>query len=227
MNRAEKAAVVEELASEIQEAETIFAIDYRGISVPQAAELRARLRDADARFRVVKNTLSERAADEAGADALKALLEGPTALAFVKGDAALAAKALNDAARATNVLDFKGGVMNGSTLTAEDIRSIARLPAREVLYGHLVGVVASPVTSLVRGLNQLISGLAVALQQIHDEGKVGDASAEMPSLDAQEDTQKAAEQPDPDDPDTGPASEPGADQPDQAEGEDTPAETQE
>ena len=173
MNRDQKAAVVDELADEIRDAEAVFAVDYRGISVPQAAELRIRLRDADARFRVVKNSLTERAADKAGAEGLRELLEGPTALTFVKGDAALAAKALNDMARATQVLDFKGGTMNGATLTAEDIRSIARLPAREVLYGQLVGVVASPITGLARTLNALLSGVAVALGQIRDEGKLG------------------------------------------------------
>ena len=94
MNREQKAAAVAEIAESIKEADAVFAVDYRGISVPQAAELRTHLRDADATFRVVKNSLTERAADEAGAEALKALLEGPTALTFVRGDAALAAKAM-------------------------------------------------------------------------------------------------------------------------------------
>ena len=254
MDRAQKAAVIEELAGDIRDAEAVFAVDYRGISVPQAAELRTKLRDADARFRVVKNTLSERAADEAGAEGLKTMLEGPTALAFVRGDAALAAKALSDAARETNLLEFKGGLMNGSALSAEDIRSIARLPGRDVLYGQFVGVLASPVTGLVRGLNALISGLAIALQQAVDEGKVGQAaqaapdaaeaapaasapdadaaetaaaSEETPSTDAITDTQAAAEAAPPEDPDAGPAGEPAPAQPDQAEGEDSPAETQE
>src|SRR4051794_17161604 len=173
MNRDQKAAAIAEIAQNIQESDAVFAVDYRGISVPQAANLRTKLRDADTRFRIVKNTLSARAVDEAGADGLKGLLDGPTALAFVKGDAALAAKALNDTARATNVLEFKGGVMNGDALSAEDIVSIARLPSRDVLYGQFVGVLASPVTGLVRGLSSLISGLAIALQQVADEGKVG------------------------------------------------------
>jgi large subunit ribosomal protein L10 len=179
MNRDQKAAVVDELAEEIRGAEAVFAVDYRGISVPQAAELRGRLREADARFRIVKNSLTERAADKAGAEGLRDVLEGPTALTFVQGDAALAAKALNDMARVTQLLDFKGGTMNGSTLSADDIRSIARLPARDVLYGQLVGVVASPITGLARTLNALLSGVAVALGQIRDEGKIGgDAPAE-------------------------------------------------
>ena len=161
MNRDQKAAVVEEIAGHIQSAEAIFAVDYRGISVSQVADLRAKLRDADARFRVVKNSLSERAADQAGMETLKPLLVGPTALAFVKGDAALAAKALNDVARQLNLLEFKGGVMNGSVLTADEVRSIARLPSRDVLNAQLVGTIAAPLTGLVRGLNALISGLAI------------------------------------------------------------------
>src|SRR6059058_2984953 len=94
MNRDQKAAAIAEIAQNIQESDAVLAVDYRGISVPQAAELRAKLRDADTRFRVVKNTLTERAADQAGAESLKPLLEGPTALTFVRGDVALAAKAL-------------------------------------------------------------------------------------------------------------------------------------
>jgi large subunit ribosomal protein L10 len=187
MNRDQKAAAIAEIATEIQESSAVFAVDYRGISVPQAAELRAKLRDADTRFRVVKNTLTERAADQAGAESLKALLEGPTALAFVRGDAAAAAKAIADYARATDLLPFKGGLMDGDTLDPEQIRAISRLPSREVLYQQLVGVVASPITGLVRTLNALISGLAVQLGQIRDQGLVGgDAPAAEPEAAAEE-----------------------------------------
>src|SRR3954463_9818130 len=114
MDRTQKAAVIEEVAQQIQEAEAIYAVDYRGASVPQAAELRTRLREADATFRVVKNTLSERAAEEVGADGLKALLQGPPAMPFARGDAAAAAKALRDFRRSTQntLLEFKGGWMN-------------------------------------------------------------------------------------------------------------------
>ena len=166
MNREQKAAVIDEIAAEIREADAIYAVDYRGISVPAAAELRSKLREADATFRIVKNTLTERAADKAEIAELKELLEGPTALTFVRGDAALAAKALNDQARVTETLEFKGGFMNGAPLSPDDIKSIARLPSREVLYGQLVGVVASPITGLARGLGSLLGGLAVALGQI-------------------------------------------------------------
>jgi large subunit ribosomal protein L10 len=180
MNREQKAAAVEEIAGQIKEADAVFAVDYRGISVPDAADLRARLREADATFRVVKNSLTERAADRAGADALRALLEGPTALTFVRGDAATAAKALSDFGRAADALAFKGGLMEGEEVTVDQIKSIARLPARDVLYGQLVGTVASPLTGLVRGLNGLVSGIAVALQQVVDQGLLpaGEAAAE-------------------------------------------------
>src|ERR1700752_12925 len=100
MNRDQKAAVVEDIVGQIRSSDAVFAVDYRGISVAQAAELRAKLRDSGTKFRGVKNSLSGRAGDQAGVEALKAMLEGPTAVAFVSGDAALAAKALNDAARA-------------------------------------------------------------------------------------------------------------------------------
>jgi large subunit ribosomal protein L10 len=168
MNRDQKAVVVDEIAAQIGESEAIFAVDYRGITVTQVAELRDRLREADARFRVVKNSLSERAADKAGVESLKPMLTGPTALALVRGDAAMAAKALNDTARRLNLLEFKGGLLNGDVLSAEDVRSIARLPSREVLYGQLVGTVAAPLTGLARGLNALISGLAIQLKAIVD-----------------------------------------------------------
>jgi len=181
MNRDQKAAVVAEVAAQIQESEAVFAVDYRGISVPQAAELRTKLNDAGARFRVVKNTLTELAADRAGADSLKEVLDGPTAFTFVAaegGDVALAAKALAQFRRETELLEFKGGVMGGEALTAEQIGAIARLPAKEILHSQLVGVIASPITGLVRGLNALIAGLAIQLRQIADQGLVGEQEAQ-------------------------------------------------
>jgi large subunit ribosomal protein L10 len=218
LNRDQKAAVIDEVAAQISESEAIFAVDYRGISVPQAAELRTRLRDADASFRIVKNTLTERAADKAGADALKELLEGPTAMTFVRGDAAAAAKALSDFRRASGgtLLEFKGGWMNGAPLGAPEIEAIAKLPSREVLYGRLVGMVASPLTGLVTSLSGLIGGLARQLQQIADEGLVGgdapapEPVAEAPETDTDQGGTESAENPGPD-PDPAP--------------EETPAET--
>lgn len=178
MNRDQKSAVVDEIAQQIEGAEAVFAVDYRGLTVTQAAALRTQLRLADTKLRIVKNSLTERAADQAGAEALKPMLQGPTALAMVNGDAALAAKALNDAARALNILEFKGGLMNGTTLTAEEVRSIARLPSRDVLNAQLVGTIAAPLSGLVRGLNALIAGIAIQLQAIADQGLVSGTAPE-------------------------------------------------
>ena len=189
MNKDQKAAVVDEIAAQISEAQAVIAVDYRGTSVPQAAELRAKLRDADTTFRIVKNSLTERAAAKAGADTLTGLLEGPTAFAFVHGDPAAAAKALNDFTRELDSFQFKGGVMDGTPLSVDELKVIARLPTREVLDAQLVGVVASPLTGLVRGLNGLISGLALQLGQIAEKGLVSGeapAPAEEPKAEAEE-----------------------------------------
>jgi large subunit ribosomal protein L10 len=203
MNKEQKAAAIEEVAGQIQESEAVFAVDYRGISVPQAAELRTRLTEAGARFRVVKNTLTQRAADQAGAESLKEFLVGPTAFTFVvaeQGDVALAAKALATFRRQTNLLTFKGGVMNGDPLSAEQLEALSRLPARDVLHGQLVAMIASPITGLVRTLNALISGLAIQLQQIAEQGLVGGdepAAEEAPPEEAppEEPVAEAAEEP--------------------------------
>ncbi len=189
MNRDQKAAVIEEVAGQIKESEAVFAIDYRGISVPQAATLRERLEEADATLRVVKNTLTELAADQAGAEGLKELLEGPTAFTFVRGDAALAAKVIATFRRENQVLEFKGGTMDGAALSIDQIEAIAKLPSQQVLQGQLVGVLASPVTGLVRGLHQLIQGLASQLGQIADQGLVSGeapAAAEAPAAETEE-----------------------------------------
>jgi large subunit ribosomal protein L10 len=179
VNRDQKAAVVDEVAEAIQSAEAVFAVDYRGISVTQAAELRGKLIDAQASLRVVKNTLTERAADKAGNENLKALLEGPTALTFVNGDIAVAAKVIADFRRANELPQFKGGSMGGDALSAEQLDAIAKLPARDVLNAQLAGTIASPLTGLVRGLNALIAGLAIQLSQIAEQGLVtGEAPAE-------------------------------------------------
>jgi large subunit ribosomal protein L10 len=180
MNREQKAVAIEEIAAHIDESHAIFAVDYRGISVPQVAELRAKLRDADATFKVVKNSLTERAADQAGAETLKDYLAGPTALTFVRGDVATAAKAIADYARATQLLPFKGGLMDGATLDVDQLRSLSRLPSRDVLYGQLVGVVASPVGGLVRSLSALVGGLASALGQVRDKKESGELPAGEP-----------------------------------------------
>jgi large subunit ribosomal protein L10 len=199
MNRDQKAAAIAEIAAHIDQSQAVFAVDYKGISVPQAAELRAKLRESDATFKVVKNSLTERAADQAGAVTLKELLQGPTALTFVRGDIATAAKALADYGRATQLLPFKGGLMDGAALDSEQIRALSRLPSREALYGQLVGVVASPLSGLVRTLGALVGGLAVALEQVREKKESGELPAgEAPA--AVEEPAVAEEAPAPDEP---------------------------
>jgi large subunit ribosomal protein L10 len=185
MNREEKSSAIKEIASEIEASEAIFAVDYRGISVPQAAELRAKLREADASFRIVKNRLTKIAADQAGEERLAALLQGPTALTFVRGDTAQAAKAITTFNKAHDVLTYKGGFMAATSLDEVAFESIAKLPGREVLNGQLAGVVASPITGLVRGLGSMIQGLALQLGQIAEKGLVsGEPPAAGPVSDA-------------------------------------------
>ncbi len=195
MNRDQKAAAIAEIAANIDESQAVFAVDYRGISVPQVAELRSKLREADATFKVVKNSLTERAADEVGATTLKELLEGPTALTFVRGDIATAAKAVADYGRATQLLPFKGGLMDGAAIDPEQIRSLSRLPSREVLYGQLVGVVASPIGGLVRSLGGLLGGLAVALGQVQQKKESGELPAGEPPAATEAATPAAEEAP--------------------------------
>jgi large subunit ribosomal protein L10 len=178
MNRDEKSATIEDIAAQIEASEAIFAVDYKGISVPQAAELRAKLRESDASFRIVKNRLSKIAASKAGEERLDDLLKGPTALTFVRGDTAQAAKTISSFSKANDVLTFKGGFMEGLSLDEDRFKAIARLPGREVLIGQFAGVVASPLTGLVRGLGSLIQGLALQLGQIAEQGLVtGEAPA--------------------------------------------------
>jgi large subunit ribosomal protein L10 len=179
LNREQKAQVIQNVAGALRESSAVFAVDYRGISVAQAAALRTTLRGNDATFTVVKNTLAELAAGEVGADGLKPLLKGPTAMTFVRGDAAAAAKALRDFRRSTQntLLEFKGGWMDGQALSPEDVDAIAQLPSKEVLVGRLVGMIASPLSGLVTALNNLPAGLARQLQQIADQGLLGGAAA--------------------------------------------------
>jgi large subunit ribosomal protein L10 len=193
MNREQKSAVIDEIAGQIDAAEAVFAVDYRGISVPQAAELRAQLRDVDATFRVVKNSLTERAADKAGAQELRELLEGPTAFTFVRGDAAVAAKTLSDFARRSGLMPFKGGLLEGRPLTPEELQAIARLPARELLHAQLVGTVAAPLTGLVRGLGSLVGGLAVALGRVREKKESGELPAGEPEAAEAADSASATE----------------------------------
>jgi large subunit ribosomal protein L10 len=194
MNRDEKAQAIEEIAAQIEGAEAIFAVDYRGISVPQAAELRGKLREADASFRIVKNRLTKRAAEQVGEQRLDDLLQGPTALTFVRGDTAQAAKAISTFSKEHEILAFRGGFMGELVLDEEKFKSIARLPSREVLDGRLAGIVASPLTGLIRGLGSMVQGLALQLGQIAEQGLLtGEGPAAEETSDSADDDSKEEE----------------------------------
>jgi large subunit ribosomal protein L10 len=180
LNKEQKAAVVEEMTDRLKGAEAIFAVDYRGISVPQAAELRTRLAEADAVFSVIKNRLAKRALAEAGTEDLEPLLTGPTALTLIHGDPVIAAKAISTFGREHQILEYKGGIMDGAPLDSEGFQAIARLPGLDVLHGQLVGVTASPLTGLAGGLGAMMSGVAIALGQIQEQGLVGGAEETAP-----------------------------------------------
>ncbi len=177
MKREHKEQVVDELTQRLKAAETLLVADYRGLTMPQIDELRSRLLDSGARFTVVKNTLTRRAAEAAGADALLALLDGPSAIAFLEtdGDMVAAAKALADSARETNVLEIRGGIMQGRTLTAAEVESLAKLPPEDVLRGQVLGAIVAPLTALAGLLNaplqNLIGLIDARIEQLGGEEK--------------------------------------------------------
>ena len=161
MRKEQKADVVAELTARLKAAETLLVADYRGLTMPQIDELRSRLLESGARFTIVKNTLTRRAAEAAGADALLALLEGPSAIAFIEsdGDMVAAAKALADAARQTRVLAIRGGVMQGRAMSVEEVESLATLPPVGVLRGQVIGAIIAPITALAGLLNAPLQNL--------------------------------------------------------------------
>jgi large subunit ribosomal protein L10 len=161
MKREHKEQVVDELTQRLKAADTLLVADYRGLTMPQIDELRTRLLASGARFTVVKNTLTRRAAEAAGADALLALLDGPSAIAFLEadGDMLAAAKALADSARETKVLEIRGGIMQGRAVTAAEVESLATLPPEDVLRGQVLGAIVAPLTSFLGLLNAPLQNL--------------------------------------------------------------------
>lgn len=184
MLRTDKERIVTELATELQEAETLIVADYRGLTNKQLEALRDELLKHGARFRIVKNTLTRRAAEQAGADALLLMLEGPTAIAFIEsaGDPAAVAKALASTAKETNVLAMRGGILEGKQLSAEEIGRLATLPPMDVLRGQLVGAVVAPLTqllSLVSAPLRDLHGLIEArIAQLEEQGEVVEPAVE-------------------------------------------------
>jgi len=185
MKRDRKEQVVEELTARLKAAETLLVADYRGLTMPQIDELRTRLLESGARFTVVKNTLTRRAAEAAGTEALLTLLDGPSAIAFLEadGDMVAAAKALADAARETNVLEIRGGIMQGRSLTAEEVASLATLPPADVLQGQVLGAIIAPLTAFAGLLNAPLQNL-VGLIDARIEQLGGEETAPEPEPEA-------------------------------------------
>ena len=194
MKKEDKEQVVAELTERLRSSETLLVADYRGLTMPQIDALRSKLIESGARFTVVKNTLTRRAAEAAGADALLTLLEGPSAIAFLEtdGDMVAAAKALADSARESRVLEIRGGVMQGRAITAEEVQSLASLPPIDVLRGQVLAAIIAPITAIAGLVNaplQNLYGLLEArIEQLGgadaapaEEKETEEASTEEPS----------------------------------------------
>jgi large subunit ribosomal protein L10 len=199
VKKEDKEQVVASLTERLKTAETVLVADYRGLTMPQIDALRTRLLESGARFSVVKNTLTRRAAEAAGSDALLALLEGPSAIAFIEteGDMVAAAKALADSARETRILVIKGGVMQGRTMTAPEVESLATLPPIEVLRGQVLGAIIAPLSSLIglvsAPLQNLYGLLDARIEQLGGaEPDAAEAASEEPTAEATEDTESDA-----------------------------------
>src|SRR6187455_973286 len=187
MQKSEKEQVVAELVERLRSTESLIVADYRGLTNSQLADLRARLRSSGAQLQVVKNTLTRRAAEEAGTESLLALLEGPTAIAFVEtdGDPVAVAKALADSAKDTKVLTLRGGILSGRTLTGDDVEELAKLPAPDVVKSQLVGVIVAPLTQLAAlvaaPLRDLVGLIDARIAQLEEGGDTsGSAAAAVP-----------------------------------------------
>jgi large subunit ribosomal protein L10 len=204
--RTDKERIVEELAAELGSAETLIVADYRGLTNKQLEALRDQLLPQGARLRIVKNTLTRRAAEQAGADELLVMLEGPTAIAFIEssGDPAAVAKALAATAKETNVLTLRGGILEGKALSGEDVDRLATLPPVDVLRGQLVGAIVAPLTQLLglvsaplRDLHGLIDA---RIKQLEEQGEVVEpvveaaAEIEEPATEESEQSPPAADE---------------------------------
>jgi large subunit ribosomal protein L10 len=212
VKKEDKEQVVKELTERLKTSDTLLVADYRGLTMPQIDALRSRLIESGARFTVVKNTLTRRAAEAAGADALLTLLEGPSAIAFLEadGDMVAAAKALADSARESRVLEIRGGVMQGRAITAEEVQSLASLPPIDVLRGQVLAAIIAPITAIAGLVNAPLQNLyglldarieqlggaeeaaAPAAEEPASEEPVAEAAPEEPTAEGDEPTQAAA-----------------------------------
>jgi large subunit ribosomal protein L10 len=196
MKKEQKEQVVDELTARLKAADTLLVADYRGLTMPQIDELRTKLIASGARFTVVKNTLTRRAAEAAGAEALLALLDGPSAIAFLEadGDMVAAAKALADSAKETQVLEIRGGVLQGRAMSAEEVASLATLPPEDVLRGQVLGAIVAPLTSLAGLLNAPLQNL-VGLIDARIEQLGGEEAEAAPEPEPEAEAAPAEEEP--------------------------------
>ena len=191
MHKQDKERLVSELTERLKGAQTLIVADYRGLTNAEIDALRGVLLEQGARFSVVKNTLTRRAAEAAGADALLALLEGPTAIAFLEsgGDPAAVAKALADTARTTRVLAIKGGLLEGRPMSAEEVDALAKLPPADVVRSQVLGAITAPLTTLVALFNaplqDLVGLIDAKIEQLQAEGDTSAAQAEAPAAEAE------------------------------------------
>src|SRR4249919_2224896 len=183
MLKTEKERIVAELTEKLKDTPTLFVADYRGLSVTEIDDLRTKVIEQGARFTVVKNTLTKRAAEEAGADALLAMLDGPTAIAFIEadGDMVAVAKALADSARTTKILAIRGGILDGSPIGEEDVKNLAMLPPVDVLRGQVLGAITAPLMTVVglisAPVRDLIGLIDARIEQLQASGDSGSAEA--------------------------------------------------
>jgi large subunit ribosomal protein L10 len=209
VHRSEKERVVNELTERLKTSETLIVADYRGLTMTDIDGLRGTLLESGATFTVVKNTLGRIAAKESGNDALLALLEGPTAIAFLEadGDMVAVAKALSDAARTTRILTIRGGVLQGKTITGDEVGELAKLPPADVLRGQVLGAIVAPLTQLLglvtAPVQNLIGLIDARIEQLEAGGDTSAASAPEPAADTEPAAEAEAEA----------AAEPAADEP--------------
>jgi large subunit ribosomal protein L10 len=203
MLKADKERIVEELTARLKDTPTLFVADYRGLSVTEIDDLRTKLIEHGAKFTVVKNTLTKRAAEAAGADALLAMLEGPTAIAFIEadGDMVAVAKALSDSAKTTKILAIRGGILDGNPIGEADVQNLATLPPLDVLRGQVVGAITAPLMTVVglisAPVRDLLGLIDARIEQLKEQGDTSeaDAPAEEPVAEVATEATGATEEP--------------------------------
>jgi large subunit ribosomal protein L10 len=199
VQKEDKERVIDELTEKLRNSDTMIVADYRGLTMPQIDALRGKLLESGARFSVVKNTLTRRAAEAAGADALLALLEGPSAIAFVEtdGDAVAVAKALADSARDTKILEIRGGVMQGRVISGSDVEELAKLPPLDVLRGQVIGAILAPLNAIAGLVNaplQNLYGLIDArIEQLQEQGEAAPVAKSEAVAETEETTEETQE----------------------------------